>query len=197
MSCNLVNEGATLPFGANRRNKMVTRREFLDTLVVGAAGLAIASTAKSYSQILGANDRLNFAIIGLNGRGYAHLASLKANQDTARISHVCDVDGDILKKFAGDAERELGYAPATDRDFRHVLQSKDVDAITIATPDHWPSPACGRASMSTLKSHAATIPPRAYFWFRLSGSTENSYRWVISGGQIPWSSRPLTKFTMD
>ena len=119
---------------------MVTRREFLDTLVVGAAGLAIASTAKSYSQILGANDRLNFAIIGLNGRGYAHLASLKANQDTARISHVCDVDGDILKKFAGDAERELGYAPATDRDFRHVLQSKDVDAITIATPEHWHTP---------------------------------------------------------
>jgi len=168
---------------------MVTRREFLDTLVVGAAGLAIASTAKSYSQILGANDRLNFAIIGLNGRGYAHLASLKANQDTARISHVCDVDGDILKKICRRRRAGIRLCPATDRDFRHVLQSKDVDAITIATPEHWhtpwPSPACGRASMSTLKSHAATIPPRAYFWFRLSGSTENSYRWVISGGQIP------------
>ncbi len=45
---------------------MVTRREFLDTLAVGAAGMAIASTAKSYGQILGSNDRVNFAIIGLN-----------------------------------------------------------------------------------------------------------------------------------
>ena len=55
---------------------MVTRREFLDTLAVGAAGLAIASTAKSYGQILGSNDRLNFAVIGLNGRAYAHLSAL-------------------------------------------------------------------------------------------------------------------------
>jgi len=46
---------------------MVTRREFLDTLAVGAAGLAIRSTAKSYGQILGSNDRVNFAIIGLHG----------------------------------------------------------------------------------------------------------------------------------
>ena len=45
---------------------MVTRREFLDTLAVGAAGLAIRSTAKSYGQILGSNDRVNFAIIGLH-----------------------------------------------------------------------------------------------------------------------------------
>jgi predicted dehydrogenase len=116
---------------------MVTRREFLDTLAVGAAGLAVASTAKSYGQILGSNERLNFAIIGLNGRAYAHLASLKAVENTARVSHICDVDGSILKKFAGDAEQELGYAPVADKDFRNILQLKDVDAITIATPDHW------------------------------------------------------------
>jgi hypothetical protein len=62
---------------------MVTRREFLDALAVGAAGLAIGSTAKSYGQIMGSNERLNFAVIGLNGRAYAHLSSLKANQDAA------------------------------------------------------------------------------------------------------------------
>jgi predicted dehydrogenase len=119
---------------------MITRRDFLDTLAFGAAGLAIHSSAKSYSQILGSNDRLNFAIIGLNGRAYAHLASLKANEKKARISHVVDVDASILDKFAGSAERELGYRPATDRDFRKVLQLKDVDVITIATPDHWHAP---------------------------------------------------------
>jgi predicted dehydrogenase len=102
--------------------------------------MAIASTAKSYAQILGSNDRLNFAVIGLNGRAYAHLSALKANKDAARISHVCDVDSNTLKKFAAEAERELGYAPATDKDFRAILQLKDVDAITIATPDHWHAP---------------------------------------------------------
>jgi predicted dehydrogenase len=116
---------------------MVTRREFLDGLAIGAAGLAVGSTAKSYGQILGSNDRLNFAVIGLNGRAYAHLSSLKANKSAARIAYVCDVDSNILKKFAEATEREMGEAPATEKDFRHVLAKKDVDAISIATPDHW------------------------------------------------------------
>src|SRR5260370_36318097 len=119
---------------------MVTRREFLDALAVGAAGLAVGTTAKSYGRIVGANDRLNFAVIGLNGRGYAHLSSLKANKNAARISHVCDVDGNILKKFADAAQREMGEAPAAEKDFRAILEQKDVDAITIATPDHWHAP---------------------------------------------------------
>lgn len=119
---------------------MISRREFLDTLAVGAAGLAVSSTAKSYAQILGANDRLNFAVIGLHSRAYAHLASLKANQKHAKITHVCDVDSNTLKKFAGAVQQKMGDAPATDKDFRKILAVKDVDAITIATPDHWHTP---------------------------------------------------------
>jgi len=75
---------------------------------MSAVGTAVGTTAKSYGQILGSNDRLNFAVIGLNGRAYAHLASLKANKSAARISHVCDVDGDILKKFADKTQQEMG-----------------------------------------------------------------------------------------
>jgi predicted dehydrogenase len=123
-----------------KERKMVTRREFLDTLAIGAAGLAIGSTAKSYGQIMGSNDRLNFAVIGLNGRAYAHLSALKANKNAARIAYVCDVDSNILKKFADATQKEMGEAPATDKDFRHILAKKDVDAITIATPDHWHAP---------------------------------------------------------
>ena len=119
---------------------MVTRREFLDALAVGAAGLAVATTAKSYGQILGSNDRLNFAVIGLNGRAYAHLSSLKANRSAARISHVCDVDSNILRKFADRVQQEMGEAPVKEKDFRRILEQKDVDAITIATPEHWHAP---------------------------------------------------------
>ena len=119
---------------------MLTRREFIDAMAVGAAGLAVGATAKSYGQILGANDRLNFAVIGLNGRAYAHLASLKANKSAARISHVCDVDSTILRKFAEAAKQEMGEPAAAEKDFRKILEQKDVDAITIATPDHWHTP---------------------------------------------------------
>ena len=119
---------------------MITRREFIDSIATGAAGLAIASTAKSYGQIVGANDRLNFAVIGLNSRAGAHLSSLKANRNNARISHVCDVDSVTLKRFAADTEREMGEAPVVDKDFRNILALKEIDAITIATPDHWHTP---------------------------------------------------------
>ena len=119
---------------------MATRREFLDALAVSAATLAVGTTARSYRQILGSNDRLNFAVIGLNGRAYAHLSALNANRSAARISHVCDVDGNILRKFADRVQQEMEESAATDKDFRRILEQKDVDAITIATPDHWHAP---------------------------------------------------------
>src|SRR6516225_6312083 len=119
---------------------MVTRREFLDTLAVGAAGLAITSSARSYGQIMGSNERLNFAVIGLNSRAYAHLSSLHANKDAAQIGYVCDVDSNILSKFSAATEKEMGVAPKCEKDFRKVLEKTDVDAITIATPEHWHAP---------------------------------------------------------
>jgi predicted dehydrogenase len=119
---------------------MVTRREFLDALAVGAAGMAVGTTAKSYGRILGSNDRLNFAVIGLNGRGYAHLSALKANSSAARVAYVCDVDSNILKKFVNSVQQEIGDAPVPEKDFRRILDVKDVDAISIATPDHWHAP---------------------------------------------------------
>ena len=119
---------------------MLTRRDFLEATAVGAAGLAIKTTAKSYRRIIGANNRLNFAVIGLNGRAYAHLSSLKANTSAAHISHVCDVDSNILKKFADAVQREMGEPATAEKDFRNILELKDVDAITIATPDHWHTP---------------------------------------------------------
>jgi predicted dehydrogenase len=119
---------------------MVNRREFLDTLAVGAAGLAIRANAKSYAQILGSNNRLNFAVIGLNSRGYAHLSALQANKDSACITHVCDVDSKTMDKFAAETKLAMGEAPATQKDFRKILEQKDVDAISIASPDHWHTP---------------------------------------------------------
>ena len=118
----------------------MTRRDFLDAAAASAATLAVGSTAKSYGQIMGSNDRVNFAVIGLNSRAYAHLSSLKANKAKARIAYVCDVESNILAKYAANTEKAMGEAPKTEKDYRNVLALREIDAITIATPDHWHAP---------------------------------------------------------
>ena len=115
-----------------------SRRQFLGA--VTAAGVLSTWTARSYASIVGANDRVNFAVIGLNSRAYAHLSALQANRKDARITHVCDVDSTILAKFADKTKSAMNEAAQADKDFRRTLEAKDVDAITIATPDHWHTP---------------------------------------------------------
>lgn len=140
----MLSIGCAAKLAAGHEENMFTRREFLDAVAVSTAGLAVGnavgSSAKSYSQILGSNERLNFAVIGLNGRGYAHLAALKANKSAARIAYVCDVDSNILAKFCEATKHEMDEAPVAEKDFRKILEQKNVDAITIATPDHWHTP---------------------------------------------------------
>jgi predicted dehydrogenase len=118
---------------------MFTRREFSKTVAISATGLAFG-TARGYSRIMGSNGRVNCAVIGLNGRAGAHLSSLQANKTMAAITHVADVDSTILAKFATDTEKTTGTAPKAEKDFRKLLENKDIDAITIATPDHWHTP---------------------------------------------------------
>jgi predicted dehydrogenase len=116
-----------------------SRRDFLKTLAIGTAGVAAGISAKSYARIPGANDRVNFAVIGLHGRGYAHLESIRANENTS-LTHVCDVDGRELEKFSGVVEQKFHQAPVKVKDFRKLLEVKEIDVITIATPEHWHAP---------------------------------------------------------
>lgn len=120
----------------------ISRRSFVRGAAAASAviGTTAPWSAKSYAAILGANERVHFAVIGLNSRAYAHLSALVANRKDARITHVCDVDSNILEKFAGRTAAGMGEKPQADKDFRKTLASKDVDVITIATPDHWHAP---------------------------------------------------------
>src|SRR5450756_847184 len=119
---------------------MISRREFLSTAATATTVAALSPTARSYARILGANDRLNFAIIGLNSRAYAHLSALKTNTKDIQITHVCDVESNILKKFADRVQTDFNYSAVAEKDYRKILASNDVDVITIATPDHWHAP---------------------------------------------------------
>jgi predicted dehydrogenase len=116
-----------------------SRRDFLRTVAIGTAGAAASLHASSYARILGANDRVNIAVIGLHGRGYAHMESIEVSKNAA-VTHICDVDSRELEKFAGAMKAKSFPTPKKVHDFRKLLDDRDVDAITIATPEHWHTP---------------------------------------------------------
>ncbi len=111
------------------------RRNFLKTSAITAAGLATTSSVK---KVLGANDRIRIAVVGVRGRGWDHVKGYKPIQGV-EIAYFCDVDENVLNKRVADAE-EMGIPkPKTYVDIRKLLEDKNVDAVSIATPNHWHS----------------------------------------------------------
>ncbi|MDR2140115.1 MAG: Gfo/Idh/MocA family oxidoreductase [Tannerella sp.] len=122
----------------------VSRRDFLKKAgVVGVAaggGMFPDLGAAAYSRIAGANDRIRTAVIGVNSRGNA-LAQNFAAQPQCEIVTVCDVDRRAIEKCAAKVKEIQNKTPKGEKDFRRVLEDKNVDAAVIAMPDHWHAPA--------------------------------------------------------
>ncbi len=123
---------------------MITRRDFMRKAALGASALSFGGVftgmkAKSYSNIIGANERIRVAAIGVNSRGGA-LAANFAKQKGCEITYICDVDSRAIAKCTQAINKVKGYTPKGEKDIRKVLESKDVDAVIIATPDHWHAP---------------------------------------------------------
>ena len=124
---------------------MDNRRDFMKKIAVTSAGLAIGGTAfgfsaKSYNNIIGANDRIHVAAIGLNGRGNSMVGTI-AKQKNTEVSCVCDVDSRTMPKAINSALKAgQTTTPKSEGDCRKVLEDKSIDAIYIATPDHWHAP---------------------------------------------------------
>ncbi len=112
------------------------RRRFLKA-AGGAAAVSLMSAA-SAKKVLGANDRIRIAIIGLRGRGWDHVKGYQPIPGV-EIAYFCDIDENVLQKRLADAEK-MGIAkPQTYVDVRKLLEDKNVDAVSIATPNHWHS----------------------------------------------------------
>ncbi len=105
----------------------MTRRTFLGA---AAAGVALAMPGRS------ANDQIVAGCIGVGSQGLYRLDEL-LKQDDVRIAAICDVDQRHLDRAIGIVEKARGYKPQGFRDFRRVLDNKDIDAVTVVTPDHW------------------------------------------------------------
>jgi predicted dehydrogenase len=100
---------------------------FLQTATIGAAASLRA---------MGANDRVNVAVVGLGGRGRDHMTQY-AKQPEARITALCDVDQAALERGIAFVEKATGSKPKGYSDMRQVFEDKSIDAVSMPVPNHW------------------------------------------------------------
>jgi len=125
--------------------KSNSRRDFIKksvgfSVAAVTGNLLAESTAFSYSRIRGANERILVSVIGVNSRGDA-LAKSFAGQENCEVLHICDVDSRAINKCIDGLGVHQQIKAEGFKDFRKSLESKDIDAVVIATPDHWHAPA--------------------------------------------------------
>ena len=117
----------------------LTRRQFLGksalaTLAAGSLGSPFIRSIRAGEP--GPNDKIRLGLIGCGGQGQVDLKCFFLNPEID-CAVICDVDDDQLAKGVALCQEQRGKAPDTTRDFRRVLDRKDVDVVLIATPDHW------------------------------------------------------------
>ena len=118
-----------------RRN----RRQFLQQSVsgmVGASVIGAGASALSQDKVAGANRRVRVGLIGCGGMGTGDLRDML--KSGAECVALCDVDDDQVAKVRATIDKTFNQKPAlATRDFRRVLERKDIDAVIVGTPDHW------------------------------------------------------------
>ena len=115
---------------------MEPRREFIRKTLLGTAGVAVGGlgfSAKSYASIMGANERINMAVIGINGRGQDHIKAWTGMKDV-KLKTLCDVHTELLPLRSKMVSGKTGETPHTEWDMRKVFEDKDIHAVSFATP---------------------------------------------------------------
>jgi predicted dehydrogenase len=113
----------------------LTRRQFLSK----TATAVIVAGMMARGRVFGANNRIRMCTVGFNGQGGGHIRNIMGMKDEAEIVALCDVDATVLDRGAKNVETAQGRPPKKYRDIRQMLADKEVDAISIATPNHWHS----------------------------------------------------------
>ncbi len=124
----------------------IDRRQFIQNSAVLAASLKALETTSTIARAaepvdekkVGPNDAIRVAVIGVRGRGMEHIQSYLKLKD-ARITTICDVDKNVIGRATKAIGDKSGTEPKYVQDLRRVFDDKDIDAVSIATPNHWHS----------------------------------------------------------
>ena len=112
----------------------LSRRQFIAT----SSAAIVAAGTLGRSSVFGANDRVRVCVVGVNGRGGSHIEGFN-DYEGSEVVALCDPDQRVLERRAGWTKKKYGKEPKLYRDIRDVLADDTIDAISIATPNHWHS----------------------------------------------------------
>ena len=114
------------------------RREFLFKSAMMGAGMFVSpEIIRATGKKVGANDKIRVGLIGCNGMGFADLETFMHNPEVECIA-LADVDQGVLDRRVADVEKRQGRKPkGIYKDWRRLIDNKDVDVVIIGTPDHW------------------------------------------------------------
>ncbi|MDZ7604560.1 MAG: Gfo/Idh/MocA family oxidoreductase [Cyclobacteriaceae bacterium] len=116
------------------KDRKIGRRKFMKNSAGAAALISLPTFIPSH--VFGANDRVRVAVLGVNGRGGNHIEGYMNLKDVEVVC-LCDPDENVSREKAAEFEKTYNKKVATERDLRKVYDDKRIDAVSIATPNHW------------------------------------------------------------
>ncbi|HWS00895.1 MAG TPA: Gfo/Idh/MocA family oxidoreductase [Prolixibacteraceae bacterium] len=164
---------------------MTKRRDFITKSLLGTSGITIGGmglSAKSYSSVIGANERVNIGIVGIRSQGQSHITGY-SNVKDAQVTALCDVDSNLFDERIKKHFTDKGVAkPKVYTDMRKLYDDKEIDAVSIATPNHWHA----LASIWALQAgkHVSVEKPCCYNFFEGQKLVEaaEKYKLIVQDG---------------
>ena len=168
---------------------------------MGAGMLISPAMMRAAGKKVGANDKIRVGLIGCNGMGFSDLQSFLKNKEVECVA-LADVDQGVLDRRVADVEKIQGKKPqGVYKDWRRLIDNKDVDVVIVGTPDHWHClqlvAACEAGKEVYCENPLATASRNATSWCGRLKSTTAWCRWDNGRGATHIGRTPWTSYTAD
>lgn len=162
---------------------IMRRREFIRKTATGAAGITIIAGAGSLTSCAGADPdrKLILALIGSGARGIK-IAKGICSEPNVTLKYVCDVSGTKADHAISLLSAALGYPPQKSADMKQILDDSEVDAVIIATPEHWNAPAAIRSCKAKKDVYVEACPSHCLWEGRRLAEASKKYKRIVQTG---------------